>query len=508
MFSYQPDLPPETPDTWTVCDGFHPDVYGNYRTGRLPATPTQFLPTTAVGASAAFQRGLCYQDATGTLGVLLLHNATGNQATPKTYVWTVAAGWNSRDAANSGKGLCALQVGNITLVGGTQTGLVQRDATTTNNFAAVAGAPASVGVLAVGALNIVLALDTASDAYATSDTAAPTTWTGGESSSGNVRLTPGAFTAGVALGNDFICFKQRGVYRAQYVGFNQKWQFTLIDPEKGAWGRGCAVACDDRVIFIGNQGVYSYDGAQFQRLDGGIWRAIVSKLALYTGSFGDGDYDATQLIWDAINQNVLFFNLGNPVLTPGRELPANIFFSYNVVSKKWGYQSQLSETGSSNVIDAVFDISLANVPNGTSGAGSFGFNTNVGFYSTTNDKIQVLTTSFNASDLPGTNYKPKLRTFRIGERNKMTEVRRCTPLWTKADGAGTDLSSATVKTISPFSSSTPMATESAENVATMDSTYFRGDYLLSRVFQSAEISINCEAVISGATFDAFPAGSI
>lgn len=505
-FSYQPDLPPETPDIWTVCDGFHPDVYGNYRTGRLPAVPASGgVAAGVVGGSVAFQYGLFYLTAGGAPGIVLIHNPTFAQNVGKVYVLDNLGVWTQRDGAtNAVNAKSAVQVGNTTLLGTLGNGIFQRDATGSSNFAAVASSPTNASILAVGALNIVLALSGNSDAYATSDTNAPTTWTGGESSSGNVRITPGAFTAGVALGNDFICFKNRGVYRAQYVGGTVKWQFSLIDPEKGAWGAGSAVLCDDRVIFIGNAGAWSFDGARFERLDNGVWRALISTFLQVSAS--QYDYPETKLVWDAISQNVLFFHLGAIAASAalGREHSANDFFTYNVVSKKWGYQSKLSNTGTSNVIDAVFDVSSANLPL----AGNFGYNTNVGFYSTTNDKVQVLTTAANVTDLPGNNYNLELRTFRLGTRNKLTTVTRCTPLWTKADGAGSDLSTATIKNITPYSSPSPQHAETAEATAVMDSTYFRADYNLARVYQSADILINCEACISGVVFDSAPAGIV
>ena len=42
----------------------------------------------------------------------------------------------------------------------------------------------------------------------------------------------------------------------------------------------------------------------------------------------------------------------------------------------------------------------------------------------------------------------------------------------------------------------------------MDTTYFRGDYTLSRVFQSAEVQINAEACIEGVEFTAQDAGVV
>lgn len=502
-FSYLPDLPPETPDIWTVCDGFHPDIYGNYRTGWLADDVTALTTT---GASAAFQNGFAYRTADGTPGLVLTYLSAIVAGTYKAYVWNGA--WNDRNAGAAGGATCFLQVGNTTLAGGATvsasvryiTGLVQRDASGTSNFAAVASSP-NAGVLAVNALNIVMALDVLSDAFAFSDTNAPTIWTGGESTSGNCRLTPGNFTAGLASGNDFICFKQRGVYRAQYVSGSQKWIFTLLDPAKGAWGPGCAVNTDAGIVFCGKAGAYKFDGQGFERIDYGIWQTILEQFGSIV-SLGQS-YKETKMIWDRNARNVNIFMLGSfPSAGASRNSPANAFFSYNVVSGKWGYQTRLTEAGT-EAFPAVFDIEplndyLTTATVGTVGGGGPVYSTDVGFFSSTDDRVKVLTTSFNATDLPGTNYKPKLRTYRMGRRQVQLYNNRVTPQWTKSDGAGTDLSTATVKNMLTYTSSMPCQAETLYSTVGLSSDQYRGDNGgKSAPFQSYEFQINCEAVIAG-----------
>lgn len=495
---YAPDLPPDTPNIWTACDGFHPDVYGNYRTGWLPASFSGFSLVT--GAGVGFQFGFAY-----TGGVLLI--SQGTSSSQKYYVYNGST-WNDRYAAGLTAGAQfypAVQVGNTTLLGASNTtGLMYRDITGTNNFASVSSSP-KAGVLVVSPLNIVVAFDTSSDGWATSDTNAPTTWSGGEAASGNLRQTTGTMRAAALLGNDVIAFKERGVYRGQYVGGTLKWIWNLIDPRKGAWGPGCAVSANEKVYFLGAAGFYSFDGSSFNRLDSGVWRELISTFGNAEGSVTDYNTTNTKMVWDQQSGNIFIFGLANiNTLTDGlRWKNANVFYTYNVFSNKWGYQSRLSEDASGS-FPAVFDVSSLNsyVSSGLAA------NTDVGVFSVTDDKVEALTTSFNATDLPGTNYKPKLRTYRLGQRNKLTSVTRFTPEWTKSDGAGTDLSTATVKTVTPYTSNAVMASETAGTAATLSSNQYRADYTVTAPFQSAEININCEAMISGGIFDSQGAGTI
>lgn len=497
-FSYLPDFPPETPEIWTVCDGFHPDIYGSYRTGWLAGASS----ITSVGTGDSFQNVFAYQIADGTSQVLAALDSTG---TDKAYVWNGSA-WNDRYAVGASEARAFCQVGNTTLMGtGAGGNLMYRDASGTNNFAAVTGGPSfRVASIAVNALNIVMALSSESDAFHTSDTNNPTVYNSGEATSGNVRLTPGNFTTHVAFGNDFICFKQRGVYRAQYVGGTQKWIFTLLDGAKGAWGRSSAVEADGKVYFIGKAGAYSFDGQGFERIDFGIWQTIL-------GDFGGvvaitQDYKETKLIWDPNTRNIFFFK---SAAISGSSRPGGVTscFTYNTVSRKWGRQTRTTDAGT-DVFTAVFDAAPLNdyVTSGISGNAGGGpiYKTNVGLMLA--DVLKIVTTSFNPTDMPGNNYNAKIRTGRYGSRSRMTKIARVIPQWTKSDGAGTDLSTATVKNLNPFTSDAPMEAEVEGTAKALTTDLNRGDYIKSSRFHSFQFQINCEAVIAGVEVEAIDAG--
>lgn len=110
---------------------------------------------------------------------------------------------------------------------------------TTGNFSAIAGAPKAKIVYSVG--SFVMALNTNDGAVkqdgwhccAVND---ETSWipsSATQANSGRLVSTPGALTAGGALGEYAIAYKARSVYLGQYVGAPVVWDWTLIQTGEG-----------------------------------------------------------------------------------------------------------------------------------------------------------------------------------------------------------------------------------------------------------------------------------
>mgnify|MGYP000692801413 CR=1 FL=1 len=493
---YLPDLPADSPNTWRVCDGWFPDRNGIYRTGFLAASYSDY------GAGAGYTAGKAYRTAAGTLGIVLLgYNGASNSA--MVYNGT----WNDRVGAltqlySTPAGIA--QVGNITLVAMHASGIASRDASGTSNFASISGAP-TCSVLLVTPLNIVVALNAlssqnhaGSDAWYASDAGDYTNWSTGEYVTGNLRQTPGVLTAGVVFGNDVIAFKRRGVYRGSYVGGYEKWIWRLLTPSLGAWGPGCAVSAADKVYFYGDDGFYSYDGANFQKLDIGIAYTIAATIADPNGAFGYNadSYSAVKLVYDSLNRRVCIFNFGEVVI--GNHVTNPRHFSYSIDSGAWGYQERVKdETDDSDDYSGIVD-NAEEFNSFTDGAWTY--NSNIALISSTNTDIRILTTEYTSANV-GTNYKPKLRTHRIGSRVDMTSVNRLVPNWVTSDGAGTDLSGATLKSAIPYSSDSLIESETAGTAVTLSTDQYRADFTKSRRWHSVELQLNCEACIDGATWD-------
>jgi hypothetical protein len=491
---YAPDLPPDTPNTWTVCDGFHPDMHGVYRTGWLAGSALATPPTTA--EARGYQLAFAYQTAAGSAQTVMAVRYTSGTPVGRVLVYN-GSGWNARTGTADFPTFFA-QLGNYTLaVGGLTPGISYRDATGTSNFASASGPTTVYRAICVTAQNIAVVIGEGNDEWATSDVGDPTNFSTGEAASGNLRQASGVGTAIVAFGNDAIAFKSKGVFRGQYVGGAIKWAWTLVDTEKGTWGENCAVYGDGKVYFIGNAGAYSYDGNTFERIDYGLWRVILSTLAA-TDAAGSGAQHV-KAIWDSVSRRLFLFRLGGQsVASAGtRTTTANAFFTYEPASGKWGYQSLLTNAGTEK-FSAVCDGSVYNTYAASGTAGPT-YNTNIMFFSETNDVFKFLTSTFTAGAL--TDYQPKIRTHRLGNRLAQTLVTRFVPGWTISDGIGTDLSSATLKSAIPYISDSVNEAESANATATLSTDLYRADIGQSRNFHSIELRINCEAALDGGEWD-------
>lgn len=502
-WAYLPDVPPETPNTWTVCDGFHADKNGLYRTGQVAtvyaATFTK-IPTV----------GFCYRLATtNELGIALV---TQNSSTPtdsRFNVYDESSGtWNDRrgavgiSAVHTNRALA--QFGNITLVAIGSSGIYSRDASGTSNLASVAGSPTCT-VLLVTPRNIVVALNClkpistgsavgGSDAWAASDVGDYTTWSGGVAESGNLRQTPGVLTSGSLLGNDVIAFKRKGVYRGSFVnGTTFKWQWDLIHPTLGAWGPGCSVSTPIGVVFWGDDGLYVYDG-QFRKLDNGVGITVNNTIGDIVGFFSGRNYLGLSMHYDPITRRVYMFNFGTMTDLGGRTVKNPQHFTYQIDSGKWGYQSVINDSATDyhGVLENAHEL------NGFT-SGAWTYETSIGLFTAT-PGISMIGTEFSSSNV-GSALIPKLRTYRMGDRRTMSYASRFIPGWTKSDGAGTDLSGATLKTGTPYYSDSPMEAETAGTAATLSTDLYWADFTASKRYQSIELRIGCEAVINGGEWE-------
>jgi hypothetical protein len=511
-WAYQPDLPQDTPNTWTVCDVFHPDRAGMYRTGYLSASYADYDS----GGGFTASTGKAYRTVTGELGIFVSRH-TSSGAPTAGHWWVYNGSWNNRIGGATSyisTPEAIAQYGNITLLANGPDAIYSRDATGTSNFAAVASSP-DCTILLVTPLNIIVGLNairpysggdtSASDAWAASDVGDYTNWTTGEAASGNLRQTSGQLTAGVVFGNDVIAFKRRGVYRGQYIGGTIKWKWDLIDASLGAWGPGCAINADGRIYFYGDDGFYSFDGSGFQKLDQGISVTIQNTIGDPVGAFSTENYTSLQIQYDSINRRLYLFNMG-AVSAGGagvRTVESARHFTYNIDSQKWGYQSKLTDNlGAADTFSGVLGnaAELNSFDNG-----AWNYDTNIAVLSATNTDIRVVTgeivpTACSAS------FIPKLRTYRFGKPDRLTSLLRFIPHWTISDGAGTNLTNAVTCNATPYHATSLMTAQSAGTAITLSTDQKRADILKTARYIAVELQVDTEAVINGGTFIAKDGG--
>lgn len=498
MWRFAPDLPPDTPEIWQTCDGFHPDQNGAYRIGWIRGASA----LTTITVNSPIICGRFVYNASGTEELITATSgAVTGPVTAQVFGGTTdRTGGTPKPKHSAG----IVAYGNLVLISTATSGTIaSRTIGAAANWADVASTPGAE-ILLVNPLNIVIGLNTdaGGDGWATSDVGDYSNWTSLEAASGNLRQTPGIITAGAILGNDVIAFKRKGVYRGTYVGGVIKWQWQLLHSEFGAWGPECAVAAEDAIYFIGDSGAFRFDGAQFQRIDAGIQKT----LRAFCAGKGASTYGHTntKLIYDAPNGNVTFHAQGNvSALSTGGRLgySAGDFYSYNIFSGLWGYQSQSANTAFS--ASAIIDGKQPEVAWLTGAPEPLSVIT---FHSLSDSKYGSLDTVINATDV--TTYQPKIGTGKIGERTGHTSITRVIPRWTYSNGQGSSLSTATLKTAKcyAYNSILQVKADVTATDVTMSGNQYWADYLKDAQFHQFDFLINAGAAIDGVEIETAQAG--
>ena len=147
-------------------------------------------------------------------------------------------------------------------------------------FADIAGAPKALVIDSVA--GFVMALNTNDgvygdrpDAWYCSGIYDHTVWTPAASTqcaTGRLIDTPGALTAGRALGNDFVAYKAGSMYLGRYVGSPTIWDWQRIPTEAGCSNQEAVVSVNNAHYFIGPNDIFVYDGTAVRSIGLGISR--------------------------------------------------------------------------------------------------------------------------------------------------------------------------------------------------------------------------------------------
>lgn len=94
----------------------------------------------------------------------------------------------------------------------------------------------------------------------TSWTASPST----QAANGRLFDTPGPIVGGKRLGSAIVAYKNNSMYIGQYVGPPIIWAWQQVSNDIGAFSHEAIVATDSKHYFIGDNGIYVYDGTRPQ----------------------------------------------------------------------------------------------------------------------------------------------------------------------------------------------------------------------------------------------------
>ena len=263
------------PDVWLDVDNMVPTPVGTYHT-----MPT-FGSNTVTGGNAGTANYVTYyayatQVSSGAAVTYVAgETSSGSGSFYVESISTTALTNRSPGGASFGTGITGTdvafaQMGNTSLVCIGDGLIYSRDATTANNFASAASYSGKILVTQSNALLMFNLNDGGTlkpNNWMASDLGAPTTFTGGESVAPTAILdTPGEITAAVAFGSGVIVFKRSGVYRMQYIGGTFIWSVTPLRSDIGVKSKHAVINTGDSLIFLGEQGVWEYDGANFRFL--------------------------------------------------------------------------------------------------------------------------------------------------------------------------------------------------------------------------------------------------
>lgn len=123
-----------------------------------------------------------------------------------------------------------------------------------------------------------------------------TNWTAGTASDAAALTlveTPGAIVAGAVLNDVVVAWKRSSMYVGRFVGGDEKWQFNLLSPNIGCFGREAWVTTPLGIIFAGPSGVFLFDGSMPRQIDAGIRQVLFSRAASVNswGAFAQMSHD-------------------------------------------------------------------------------------------------------------------------------------------------------------------------------------------------------------------------
>ena len=267
-----PDLDSETDGVVVDCLDYIPTDKGFTAANSRQAST---LPALAAAATGAYVGKLL----DGTKRVMV--------STATKIYEAGASSWTDRSRAGNYSGANPTRFamfGNVVL--STNKSEVIQAASAGSNFADIAGAPsASIIDTAAG---FVMALNTNDGVYGDrpdgwfcSGLYDHTVWTPSlatQCANGRLVDTPGRFTAGRALGNDFVAYKAESMYLGRYVGAPTVWDWQRIPGVYGTSNQEAVVSVTGAHYFIGQSDIYVYNGTQVQSIGMGISRWFFNRL--------------------------------------------------------------------------------------------------------------------------------------------------------------------------------------------------------------------------------------
>lgn len=273
MWRFAPDVDPTTPEVYVAMERMIPTPWGTYRTSPSMVGANGSTAQAPYGSALLVKNDGTERWVVGTPGKLYDSDATGNSFTDR-------SGTSYGGSVNPWQ---FAQYGNVTIAVKLD---VAPQASTTGNFANLAGSPPKAALIAVQSNAVMLANyndgSSVPDGWWASDVGDHTQWTPGagvDSAYGRLIQTPGPITALFAFGNDVYAFKKSSIYRGTYVGSPIYWNWSLVHTSIGVSSPNAVATDGQRMFLYGEAGAYMFDGATLTRVDAGVEKYLQSNYA-------------------------------------------------------------------------------------------------------------------------------------------------------------------------------------------------------------------------------------
>lgn len=254
---FAPDVDPTTPGVFTDCLNIDPTVNGFASSPDMGDSGAPALAAACIGAGLIHTIGGSHRLIAGTPTALM--ELTGTTWTDQSRVGGYTPGPESRWRF--------AQMGDA-VVAANQQDVLQ--ASTSNAFADIAGAPKARIVTSVAGFIFALATNDAvngdeADRWWCSALYDYTNWTPSvqtQCATGRLLDTPGPIVAGKALGKSMVLYKERSMFLGTYLGPPVIWDWQQIPGTIGAFSHESVVDVGTAHYFIGVNDFWMFDGSR------------------------------------------------------------------------------------------------------------------------------------------------------------------------------------------------------------------------------------------------------
>lgn len=215
----------------------------------------------------------------------------------------------------------------------------------------------------------------------------PLTWqpnVATQCTSGRLTDVAGKFTAGRALGDRFVFYKQRAIYVGTYTTVPFIWEWALVSNEIGTFGQQCVVPVGSAHFFVGTDDFYVFDGQQARSIGQGMRRWFFVNL----------DKKYADLIWGVHDQYNHLVYWWYPSANSNGVLDSFVVYHYQ--TGRWGRGMSTMKAASAFFVDALtwdqlwVGYTFDTVPNTTFDAAVFQAESYIPVFFTGSNKLATL----------------------------------------------------------------------------------------------------------------------